>query len=246
MSLRLDWCSHEAARYACEHWYSRSEMPVGKLVKIGVWEDGQFVGVLIFGCGTGGVAKIGERLGAGPFGTAELSRIALKSHSVEVSRIISIACKILHRAQPGLRLLLTYADPSTGHHGGIYQGAGWTYIGKSAPDSMYRDTAGNIHHSRQVSASGWKMSRGKVVTVTNKMQCERIRLEPKHRYALGLDAEMRDKLETIRQAYPKRVRSDLADTPAVQAGEGDAISTRTLQSDIGDSPQIGPPQKPLK
>jgi hypothetical protein len=68
MSLRLDWCSHEAARYACEHWYSRSEMPVGKLVKIGVWEDGQFVGVLIFGCGTGGVAKIGERLGAGPFG----------------------------------------------------------------------------------------------------------------------------------------------------------------------------------
>ena len=66
MSLRLDWCSHEAARYACEHWYSRSEMPVGKLVKIGVWEDGQFVGVLIFGCGTGGVAKIGERLGAGP------------------------------------------------------------------------------------------------------------------------------------------------------------------------------------
>ena len=246
MSLRLDWCSHEAARYACEHWYSRPEMPVGKLVKIGVWEDGQFVGVLIFGCGTGGVAKIGEQLGAGPFGTAELSRIALKSHSVEVSRIISIACKILHRSQPGLRLLLTYSDPAAGHHGGIYQGAGWTYIGKSAPDSMYRDADGVMHHSRQTSTSGWKRSRGKSYQVPRRGDCERIRLQPKHRYALGLDVEMRDKLETIRQAYPKRVRSALADTPAVQAGEGDAISTRTLQSDIGDSPHIGPPQKPLK
>ena len=230
MNLRLDWCSHEAARYACEHWYSRPEMPVGKLAKIGVWEDSEFMGALIFGCGTGGVSKIGERLGAGSFGTAELCRIALRGHTSQVSRIISIAAKILHRAQPGLRLLLTYADPSAGHHGGIYQGAGWVYIGKSAADSLYRDRAGATHHSRQVSATGWKRSRGKLTRVTRKDQCERIPLEPKHRYALGLDAEMRERLETIKQPYPKRVRSDLADTPAVQAGEGDSISTRTLHS----------------
>ena len=224
-------------------------MPVGKLVKIGVWEDGQFVGVLIFSCGTGGVALLGKRLGAGPFGTAELSRIALKSHSVEVSRIISIACKILHRAQPGLRLLLTYADPSAGHHGGIYQGAGWTYIGKSAPDSMYRDSAGGIHHSRGVSASGWKMSRGRRQQVTRKGDCERIRLEPKHRYALGLDAEMRAKLAEIAQPYPKRVRSDLADTSAVQVGEGDSNSTRTLHETVpisGIPPIATGDQKPIK
>lgn len=232
MSLRLDWCSHEAARYACEHWYSRPEMPVGKLAKLGVWDDRQFVGALIFGCGTGGVSKIGERLGAGAFGTAELSRIALKSHSVEVSRIISIACKILHRAQPGLRLLLTYSDPAAGHHGGIYQGAGWTYIGKSASDSMYRDADGVMHHSRQVSASGWKMSRGRRQQVTRQGDCERIRLEPKHRYALGLDAEMRARLAEIAQPYPKRVRSDLADTPAVHVGEGDSNSTRTLHETV--------------
>ena len=130
-SLRLDWCSHEAAKYACQHWYSRPEMPVGKLAKIGVWEDGVFVGALIFGCGTGGVQKIGKSLGCGDFGTAELSRIALKQHDAQVSRIISIAVKILHKAQPGLKLIVTYADPAAGHHGGIYQGAGWIYVGTS-------------------------------------------------------------------------------------------------------------------
>ena len=229
MSLRLDWCSHEAARYACQHWYSRPEMPVGKLAKIGVWDDGQFVGALIFGCGTGGVSSIGERLGAGKFGTAELSRIALERHSVQVSRIIAIACKMLRKFQPGLRLLLTYADPSAGHHGGIYQGAGWVYIGKSAADSLYRDPrTGETHHSRNVSASGWKVNRGVRIKVHRKGDLERIKLEPKHRYALGLDQEMRDKLEQIRQPYPKRVRSDLADTTGFPPGEDDSISIRTL------------------
>ena len=232
-TLRLDWCSHEAAKYAVERWYSRPDMPVGKLAKIGVWEDGIFIGALIFGCGTGGVQKIGEKLGAGKFGTAELSRIAMGKHSASVSRIIRIALMLLTRAQPGLRLIVTYADPSAGHHGGVYQAGGWIYCGKSSKDFMYRDAAGVEHHSRQASASGTKMSRGKLTHVIKTGDCVKIPLEPKHRYLMPLDADMRAKVELLRQPNPKQcVRSIPAETAAVQAEEGGPAPTRTLHPSL--------------
>lgn len=51
MSLHLDWCSYEAAKFACEKWHYSKCIPKSKLVKIGVWEHDVFVGVVIFGVG---------------------------------------------------------------------------------------------------------------------------------------------------------------------------------------------------
>ena len=44
VELKLDWCSYEAAKYACEHWHYSKCMPVGKTVKIGVWENKKYIG----------------------------------------------------------------------------------------------------------------------------------------------------------------------------------------------------------
>ena len=33
--LRLDWCSHDAAKYAVEHYHYSRSMPAGKTVKVG-------------------------------------------------------------------------------------------------------------------------------------------------------------------------------------------------------------------
>jgi hypothetical protein len=49
--LRIDWATHEAAKYACEHWHYSKCMPSGKLVKIGVWEDDIYIGAIIYGRG---------------------------------------------------------------------------------------------------------------------------------------------------------------------------------------------------
>ena len=42
--LRLDWCDQKAARYAVEMWHYSRSMPSSKLVRVGVWEGGRFVG----------------------------------------------------------------------------------------------------------------------------------------------------------------------------------------------------------
>ena len=55
--LRLDWCSHEAAKYAVEHWHYSQRMPAGKNTYIGAWEGGKFIGALVFGLGAGADAE---------------------------------------------------------------------------------------------------------------------------------------------------------------------------------------------
>ncbi len=124
--LRLDWCSHEAAKYAVEHWHYSRTMPVGKMAKLGVWEDGRFIGAIVFAQGNNQYQ--GNALGLTMHEVCELVRVALTTHKSSVSRIVRIALAMLRSAQPGLRVILSYADPEHGHVGGIYQAGGWTYV----------------------------------------------------------------------------------------------------------------------
>lgn len=50
-SLKIDWATHEAAKFACEKWHYSETMPVPPIVKIGVWENSKFIGVILFSRG---------------------------------------------------------------------------------------------------------------------------------------------------------------------------------------------------
>ncbi len=59
----------------------------------------------------------------------ELSRlIRLPTFSVPLSRLLSFACSRLKKH--GWTLAVSFADQQQGHHGGIYQAAGWHYAGR--------------------------------------------------------------------------------------------------------------------
>ena len=231
--LRLDWCSHEAAKYACEKWHYSRSVPVGKLVKIGVWEDDAFVGVVLFSSGSAGVGVIGGRLGASAVETSELSRVALTRHEAPVSRIVAIAIRFLKQQSPRLRLVVSYADPEQGHIGGIYQAGNWIYSGRSSPDKAYIDRDGRRWHSRSISASGWKTRLGRKTKAPTPDGMMVVPLAPKHRYLMPLDAEMRAKIEPLRKPYPKRAGGADSGTSGIQPGGGGATPTPAL--DGGDA-----------
>lgn len=126
--LRIDWATHEAAKYACINWHYSKCIPVGKLVKVGAWENGKFVGVVLFA--RGATPNLGSPYGLGQDECVELVRIALTKHEIPVSRIASLAMKFLHRSNTKLRLVVSFADQSQGHHGGIYQAGNWIYTGQ--------------------------------------------------------------------------------------------------------------------
>ena len=133
--LWLDWCSYEAAKYAVEHWHYSGTMPKSKLVHIGVWENGEFKGVVLFGVGAN--SDLGRPYGLAKTECCELVRVALREHDAMVSRIVAVAVAKLKRAQRGLRLIVSFADPEQGHLGIIYQAGNWVYTGRSTASDEY-------------------------------------------------------------------------------------------------------------
>ena len=225
-ALRLDWCSHDAATYAVTHWHYSRKMPKSKLAKVGVWENQRFVGAVIFGLGA--TPELSKPYGLTMYQVAELVRVALGSHQSHVSRIVTIAAKMVTRANPGLRLFISFADTAHGHHGGIYQAAGWIYLGTSF--GRYIVTNGRVEHPRTLGSrygvGGQSLPWLRTHVDPNAKQ---IMAKPKHRYVFPLDDEIRARIAPLAKPYPKRDRSRENAAP-LPNGEGGVIPTRSLQS----------------
>lgn len=214
--LRIDWATHEAARYACERWHYSQCVPSGKLVKVGVWECEKFIGCVLFGRGANN--NIGTRYKLEQTAICELVRVALTSHKTAVTRIVALAIRFLQKQSPGLRLIVSYADPEQGHHGGIYQGGNWTYVGPSTPQRelivngkpMHKRSAGSIYGT--ASPEKIKLIAGADV--------EYGPMQWKHTYLMPLDELMRAQIAPLSKAYPKRL-------------------TRTKEQDAGHPPTLG-------
>ena len=108
VNLKIDWASHQAAEYACKNFHYSKCVPVGKLVKVGVWEDDKFIGVVLYGRGAN--KSLGEPFGLTQTQCVELVRVALTTHKTPVSRIMSIANKFLKKSNPNVRMIVSFAD----------------------------------------------------------------------------------------------------------------------------------------
>jgi hypothetical protein len=217
--LRVDWATHEAAKYACEHWHYSGCLPKSKLVKIGVWELGRFIGVVMFGVGATPELCKPYKLKSNQ--VCELVRVALQHHETQTSRIVAMAIKMLRRSNPGLRMIVSFADSDQGHHGGIYQAGGWIYSGDSF--GRYIVTNGKKEHPRTlglrygVGGQSIPWLRKNVdpnATVIN--------AGAKHRYLMPLDADMRARVLPLAKPYPKRDKQAMAgDHPEQRRGSAD-------------------------
>jgi hypothetical protein len=201
MTLTLAWASSAAMRYACKNWHYSHATPPPPSVAVGVWEDDRFCGVVVFSRGAS--PNIGRPFGLQQTEVVELTRVALREHETPVSRIVSIAIKLVHRSSPRLRMLVSYADPEQGHHGGIYQAMNWTYLGTTPTTRWYIDKNGRRWHSRMVSPSGTRKVYGRTRSVVRQDECE-VHVAPgKHRYALALDPSLAPMLDERAQPYPR-------------------------------------------
>lgn len=226
--LKLDWATHEAAKYACRNWHYSRSMPASKTVKIGVWESGMFIGCIIFS--PGATPKIGSPYGLKQTEICELTRVALKDHRSTVSKILSVAIKILRKSNPGLRLLISYADPMQLHHGGIYQAGNWIYVGRTKPDCFIK-VNGIIQHRKTIYERYGNQSLPWIQKNIDPRAC-RIIDQGKLKYLMPLDNAMLTMIKKLQKPYPKRVVSKDIVAVSYQDTEGGENPTTTLQSKI--------------
>ena len=199
--LKIDWASHAAAKYACENWHYSKCLPVGKLVKVGAWECGKFIGVVIFG--RGATPNLGSPYGLGQDECVELVRIALTKHEIPVSKIAAFSIKQLKKTNPKLRMIVSFADQSQGHHGGIYQAGNWVYAGIGLPATFYM-IHGKLTHPRSIGAKGLVQNLDGAKKLDPNAKA--VHIPGKHRYLMPLDKEMSAKIAPLAKPYPKRVK----------------------------------------
>lgn len=225
-SLRLDFCSHEAARHAVMRWHYSRQMPKAKLVKVGVWEGGRFVGAVVYGLGA-------NRHLARPFGlkdteVAELVRVALApGREHPTSRCVAVSLKLLRRQSPGLRLVVSYADAGQGHVGTIYQATNWLFLGGS--EQSYIKVLGKIEHPRTL-YDRWGRNGQSIPWLRQNVDpaAARVPMATKWKYVLPLDKKLRRELESRALPYPKNAAEATGVAAGDQPVQGGSIPTRPL------------------
>jgi hypothetical protein len=213
MHLKLDWCSYEAAKYAVMRWHSSKTMPAGKIVRVGVWENGSFIGCVLFA--RGACSHLGKKFGLQQTEVCELVRVALNKHKTPVTRIVAIALKMLKKSSPGMRLVVSFADTNQGHAGKIYQAGNWIYDGLTNASKGYIDRNGKLWHNRKVRSSGYTKQFGQLRKCVKSSECEVVELKGKHRYLMPLDKRMKKQIAALAQPYPcaQSIGGDALDVP---------------------------------
>lgn len=200
-ALRIESVPPSVARQAVRDWHYSRSYPAGVNARYGVWEDGRFIGAVIFG--TGSNVRIGDPYGLQPHQVRELVRIALDKHVTPVSRIIAATVRMFRGDFPAVDLIVSYADPVQGHHGGVYQANNWSYLG---PQRAHATTAivinGEQLHERTC-ASRYGTQRMALLREIDP-GAHRVKLPRKHVYVYGQTKSIRKMYAGESLPYPKR------------------------------------------
>lgn len=183
------------------HHYLHS-LPGGTRLAFGVFVGARLLGAMTFGVGPTNAHRLVREASADD--CAVLTRLWLSDglpHNSE-SRVLGIVIRALRR-HTNIKFLVSYADPSQGHLGIIYQATNWTYTGLSNAVPLYDLGDGVARHSRSVSHAFGSHS-----VKYFKAHDVDIKLVPqtqKHRYVYFLDKAWRSRLQPEPLPYPKLV-----------------------------------------
>ncbi len=202
-NLRVQTISPRIAKPVLRNHYLGS-LPGATQISFGVFNGPSLEGVVTLGCGP----INGHRLvrGATRDDYLCLSRLWLSDRLPRnsESRVIAVVARLL-RKYTAVKFLLSYADPTHGHRGIVYQAAGWTYIGMSSQSDLYSVGNGKPQHSRSLSH---RMGSHSLKYLRSQgIQIEPVRQQPKHKYVLFLDPSWRGQLVPEPQPYPKELSS---------------------------------------
>lgn len=229
--LKIDYATHDAAAHACRHWHYAKSVPAGKTVKVGAWEDGRFVGVVIFS--RGATPHIGSPYGLTQYEVCELTRVALRDHKHHTSKILSIALRFIKKTCPGVRLIVSYADKDQSHHGGIYQATNWIYCGlHNAGTRGAFIVNGKKTHPRTIGAGGGTQSLAWIREHLDPNASEHI-TTGKHKYLYCIDESLRAGMMQLSRPYPKRAGSAGNGMPSIHEGGDGATPIPALHSETG-------------
>lgn len=176
-------------------------LPGGTQLAFGAFLTWALMGALTIGCGPSQAYRLVN--GASPTDCGVLTRLWLSDELPKnsESHIIGIVLRAL-RANTLLKFLVSYADPSHGHVGTIYQATNWVYTGLSEATPLYDIGDDVARHSRSLGHTYGTHSVKHFAR--HGVQVRLVPQTPKHKYIFFLDHAWRNRLNVPVLPYPKR------------------------------------------
>lgn len=114
---------------------------------LGVWIDGQLLGVLQFGFAMNPASAGSVVTGTGMHEYLELNRMWLDDRAPRnsESRALAAAIRLIRRVRPGVKWIQSFADERCGLLGTVYQAAGFSYHGHHI--GAFYELDGEFYHT---------------------------------------------------------------------------------------------------
>jgi hypothetical protein len=190
--MKLKIASYKAIKYACLNFHYSKVCPAHAFGYSVFNDKNEWCGVILFGGGAG--AFMGRPFGLFYGQYLELNRMALNGKQKSTSKAMSIAIKLIKKANPTVKLLISYADKAQNHYGIIYQATNWYFVedSKSSGEEVYYK--GKWVHNRTPSSK---------LNIENYRKLKKRKKAGKYKYIYPLDKSLIPLCKSLSKPYPK-------------------------------------------
>lgn len=200
--MKLTKANSKAIKYACKNFHYSQSVPTVQYAYNVYNDKDEWCGVILFGGGANNNLAKSFDLRNGE--VLELERVALNGKQEQTSKAVSIALRLLHKENPIVKLVVSYADHRQKHLGIIYQATNWIYLGMTKTSDFQYFYNGKWTHERTINS---KSNKEELKATLQKRQNSN-----KFKYVYCFDKELKEKYNEIKKQYPNK--EDLTDKDA--------------------------------
>lgn len=200
--MKLTLSTPKAIRYACMNFHYSKSVPSVQYAYNIYNDKGEWCGVILFG--SGATPNIGKPFGLCQGEILELVRVALNGKQETTSQCVAAALRELHKTNPLIKMVVSYADLDQEHAGTIYQATNWIYLGNdNAGQRGAFIINGKKIHPRTVGAMGGVQSI-KWVRENLDPNAQEFITKGKHKYIFVFDKKAKKYWSQFAKPYPKK------------------------------------------
>lgn len=192
--MKLTKANSKAIKYACKNFHYSQSVPTVQYAYNVYNDKNEWCGVILFGGGANNNLAKSFDLRNGE--VLELERVALNGKQEQTSKAVSIALRLLHKENPIVKLVVSYADHRQKHLGIIYQATNWIYLGMIKTSDFQYFYNGKWTHERTINS---KSNKEELKATLPKRQNSN-----KFKYVYVFDKKLKEEYQKQGKKYPSK------------------------------------------
>lgn len=190
--MRLTKANSKAIKYACKNFHYSKSVPTIQYAYNVYNNNNEWCGVIIYGGGANN--NLAKSFGLKNGEVLELERVALNGKQEQTSKAVALSLRILHKENPIVKLVVSYADHRQKHVGTIYKATNWIFLGISKTSDTQYYYKGKWTHQRTIDGKKDKEYLKKILP-------QRLNSN-KFKYIYCFDKQLRNEYNKIKKEYP--------------------------------------------